>query len=101
MKTMENDDDDHDDKLNHLQVIGPLSNDTSLIFGEPNYSIDLDPSLIVTPLQGLTQLGNTVTHANGCSDVGCKSYESDDVKLAVENSDIVFVCLGTGRGFKG
>lgn len=79
-----------------VAVVGPLSNNSALIFGEPHYSVDVDETLIVTPLTGLRPLGHDVTHADGCSDVSCATYDSASVRVAVQNADVVFVCLGTG-----
>ncbi|KAK7483294.1 hypothetical protein BaRGS_00025461 [Batillaria attramentaria] len=78
-------------------MVGPMINNASTVYGDPTKSPTVDPEVTVTPLKALGQLGRDVTSAEGCDDVSCDDYNSGEVKNAVEKSDIVFVCLGTGH----
>ena len=74
-----------------------MSNNASRIYGDPTKSPTVNVTATVTPLQGLRHLGHSVTYAEGCDDVSCDGYDRTGVKLAVEEADVVFVCLGTGK----
>ncbi|KAL8611353.1 hypothetical protein ACOMHN_014408 [Nucella lapillus] len=83
------------DNFNHVAVVGPMGSQPEWLYGD--YSPTVNVTLTVTPVQGLRQLGKTLTSAQGCDDLPCHNYSSDDVRGAVKGADIVFVCLGTGN----
>ncbi|KAK7108018.1 hypothetical protein V1264_015821 [Littorina saxatilis] len=85
------------EKFAVVSVVGPMSNNASIIYGPENKSPTVNVTATVTPLEGLRQLGLTVTHAEGCDDVSCQGYDAQGIKTAVEKADIVLVCLGTGQ----
>jgi len=84
-------------KFNKLAIVGPMSDSIGGIFG--NYAPDPDPAFIVTPLDGLSVLGETVAYAEGCrfSNHRCPTYDADTVIEAVTGADFVIICAGTGR----
>ncbi|KAL8611355.1 hypothetical protein ACOMHN_014410 [Nucella lapillus] len=85
------------DNFNVVSIVGPLSNNASLLYGDPHKSPTVNVTATVTPMQGLRHLGQSVTYAEGCNDVSCDGYNPDEVKQAVQRADIIFVCLGTGH----
>lgn len=83
-------------RIPNIAVIGPMANNSEDIFGL--YSPNSDPRFTITALNGLENLANEVKFTEGCNDgVICKNYSSHQVKHAVQDADIVFVCLGTGK----
>lgn len=49
------------------------------------------------PLDGLRKLSKNVAYTPGCNDGNkCIKYSTQEVQLAVQGADVVFVCLGTG-----
>jgi len=84
-------------KFNKLAILGPMADNIPAFFG--NYAPDPDPAYVVTPVQGLSVLGETVAFAPGCtlSNTRCTAYNKTSVVEAVTDADFVVVCLGTGR----
>ena len=82
-----------------FQVIGPLANNVYGMYG--GYAPTPDPRYVVTPYQGLKGMSGNTTFAAGCknSDPKCKDYDASEVKEAVADSDLVILCLGTGKLF--
>lgn len=62
-----------------------------------SYAPDVMPIFTTTPLQGLSKLSKTVKFAAGCSDNACTTYNRSEIQKAVNSTDIIFVCLGTGE----
>ena len=77
------------------QIVGPFGYDTDVYFG--NYASDQVEQF--TPLLGvsLLRLAPNVYVARGCNNPKCAAYNSDQVKWAVDGSDVVVVALGTGN----
>lgn len=65
------------------------------MFGD--YTPKTDRRFVVTALEGLKKLANETRHASGCDDARCESYNATQVKEAVTDSQLVIVCLGTGK----
>lgn len=63
-----------------------------------SYAPDVMPSYTSTPLQGLSKLSKGVQYAGGCNDNACSKYNRTEIQKAVNSSEIIFVCLGTGMG---
>jgi len=84
-------------KFNRLAIVGPFATNVGAFFG--NYAPDPDPRYVVTPLEGLSALGETVSFAEGCalSNTRCPNYNSTSVVEAVSGADFIIVLLGTGR----
>ncbi|GAB1598992.1 probable beta-D-xylosidase 6 [Argonauta hians] len=81
--------------FNTIAVIGPMANNTNQLFGD--YTATIDPKYTTTPLEGLQSLAETVNYAAGCTDNKCNSYNAAEVEHAISDSQLVIVCLGTGR----
>jgi len=77
-----------------IQVIGPMANDSSTIFG--TYTAHPDARFVSTPADGLSRLSNETRHAAGCDNPACQNYDPDAVKNAVKGAELVVVCLGLG-----
>ena len=78
-----------------LQVVGPFTSNVKEIMGD--YAPATNRKYIKTPLEGLRDLSQNTRSANGCNDPSCQTYDSSSVKTAVNNAEVVFVCLGTGK----
>lgn len=74
-----------------------MANNTMEMFG--SYAPDPDPKYVTTPLDGLRNIAHEVRFAAGCkdSDTRCTAYNTTDITVAVNGTDIVFVFLGTGQ----
>jgi beta-glucosidase len=85
-------------KFGKIAIVGPMANNIPGIFG--SYAPDPDPRYVVTPLQGLSVLGETVGFAEGCSLSSGRclnaTYNAAAVIAAVTEADFVVVALGTG-----
>ena len=77
-----------------MQVLGPMANNVNQQFG--NYNPDIMPIYTTTPLDGLKGLSETTNYAPGCPDNRCMKYNSSAIKTAVQDVELVVVCLGTG-----
>jgi len=77
-----------------MQVLGPMANNVNQQFG--NYNPDIMPIYTTTPLDGLKGLSETTNYAPGCPDNRCMKYNSSVIKTAVQDVELVVVCLGTG-----
>ncbi|XP_029658372.1 probable beta-D-xylosidase 6 [Octopus sinensis] len=78
-----------------IAVVGPMANNTNQLFGD--YSATIDPKYTTTPLQGLQALAESVNYAAGCKENKCTSYNASEIEHAVSSSELVIVCLGTGK----
>ncbi|XP_046577961.1 LOW QUALITY PROTEIN: probable beta-D-xylosidase 5 [Haliotis rubra] len=78
-----------------IAVVGPMANNSFLLFGD--YAPDTFHTFVQTPLQGLAKLAQSVNYAAGCDDTFCKHYDAESIKKAVASTEVIFVCLGTGR----
>ncbi|XP_050401329.2 uncharacterized protein LOC126818152 [Patella vulgata] len=79
-----------------IAIVGPMADNPNRQTG--NYSPDIDEKYTVTPRQELSKLAESSTYANGCNgDNNCKDYDQTGIINAVNNTDIVFVCLGLGN----
>ncbi|XP_067673888.1 uncharacterized protein [Haliotis asinina] len=83
------------DTFDRIAVVGPMANNSYLLFG--NYAPNTVPKFVQTPLQGLHKLAQSVNYASGCNDTACKQYDAVSIKTAVAMTEVIFVCLGTGR----
>ncbi|XP_063402368.1 uncharacterized protein LOC134686622 [Mytilus trossulus] len=81
-------------RLKKIAVLGPMANNVIQQFG--NYNPNVMPMYTTTPLDGLKQLSDVTNFAAGCKDNRCIHYSSSAVKSAVNNVDVIFICLGTG-----
>ena len=79
------------------KVVGPMANNSYGMFG--GYAPDPDPRYIVTPLDGLRQIAVETRFSSGCkdSDTACPDYSETDIGRAVNGTELVVVCLGTGN----
>lgn len=81
-----------------FQIVGPMADNLNQLYG--TYAADVDPKYASTPLKGLSGMADTVNYAQGCLDGNtCRNYSSSDVKKAVLNTEIVIICVGTGKFF--
>ncbi|KAK6170929.1 hypothetical protein SNE40_019209 [Patella caerulea] len=79
---------------NSIAIIGPFADAIDYLDG--NFAANPDPKFKTTPRKGLESLGIVSKYASGCNDSRCNIYDSDSIKTAVENVDVVFVCIGLG-----
>jgi len=77
-----------------VQVVGPMADDPSSIFG--TYTAHPDRCYVTTPLDGLSRLSLDTRHAAGCDRPACQHYDADEVRNAVTRAQLVVVCLGLG-----
>nr|XP_011418650.2 xylan 1,4-beta-xylosidase [Crassostrea gigas] len=80
--------------FNTISVLGPMADNKYQQIG--SYAPDVMPSYTSTPLQGLSKLSKGVQYAAGCNDNACSKYNRTEIQRAVNSSEIIFVCLGTG-----
>ncbi|XP_050400684.1 uncharacterized protein LOC126817636 [Patella vulgata] len=79
----------------NISFIGPMANSTKQLFGD--YAPDTDLKLMKTPMETLKVLGYDIRYTSGCMDgTRCLKYSSQLVAKAVENTNLVVVCLGLG-----
>ncbi|XP_046577968.1 probable beta-D-xylosidase 5 [Haliotis rubra] len=83
------------DTFDRIAVVGPMANNSFLLFGD--YAPNTFHTFVQTPLQGLGKLAQSVNYASGCNDTFCKQYDAVSIKKAVASTEVIFVCLGTGR----
>ncbi|XP_069126419.1 uncharacterized protein [Argopecten irradians] len=76
-------------------VVGPMANNIYELFGD--YTPGVSSQYTTTPLDGLKRLSSSTEYAQGCHDNRCEHYNVTQVKVAVANTEAVFVCLGTGQ----
>lgn len=81
--------------FNQISVVGPMADNPEQQFGD--YSPDYDPLYTTTPYTGLSVLASTTITASGCNDNYCSTYDSASVITALQGSELIFVCLGTGK----
>ena len=62
-----------------------------------SYAPDVMPGFTTTPLQGLSKLSKNVQHAAGCNDNACAKYNQSEVQKALNGTEVIFICLGTGK----
>ncbi|XP_064596531.1 xylan 1,4-beta-xylosidase-like [Liolophura sinensis] len=81
-----------------VAIVGPMSDNPSQLFGD--YAPNNPPGYTITPFHGLQSIWPTISMASGCSATACTDYNSGDVEKAINGSNIVFVCLGTGQSLE-
>lgn len=72
-----------------------MADNPNQIYG--TYAPDVDPNYTQSPYNGLKLLANQANLAWGCSDNHCNDYDANAVKDALNNTELIFVCLGTGK----
>ncbi|XP_067673894.1 uncharacterized protein [Haliotis asinina] len=82
------------DTFNRIAIVGPMANNSHLLFGD--YAPETFHTFIQTPVQGLGKMSQSVNYASGCDDTFCKHYDAVSIKKAVAMTEVIFVCLGTG-----
>lgn len=78
-----------------VSVVGPFANSPYDLYG--HYTADPDVAYTITPASGLQPLAGELRTTQGCDTTACPNYDSVALKAAVTGSDLVFVCIGTGR----
>lgn len=81
--------------FNKIAIVGPMADNLEQLYGD--YAAEINTTFAKTPLQGLKAMADTVNYAAGCSDNKCETYNSDEVAMAIEGSQLVIVCVGTGQ----
>ncbi|XP_072030528.1 uncharacterized protein [Amphiura filiformis] len=82
------------ESLKKIAFVGPFADSYGELFGD--YSATPDPQFTKTPRQGLMTLASSNTYASGCDNPKCKNYNATAVSDAINQADIVVMCLGTG-----
>ncbi|XP_033741272.1 LOW QUALITY PROTEIN: probable beta-D-xylosidase 2 [Pecten maximus] len=82
-----------------ISVVGPMADNIYQLFGD--YSADASRQYTTTPLEGLKRLAGSTKYGQGCPDNRCEHYNVTQVKVAVAQTEAVFVCLGTGQELEG
>ncbi|KAL4233159.1 hypothetical protein ACF0H5_007844 [Mactra antiquata] len=77
-----------------VAVIGPFADNPAQQMGDYGPAVDLQYTSTVS--SGLQSLGETVVTVPGCTSPVCADYKRDSIIHAVQDSDFVVVCLGTG-----
>ncbi|KAL5010597.1 hypothetical protein ScPMuIL_012902 [Solemya velum] len=85
-------------KMGKIAIIGPMANNPTQQLGD--YSADVDPQFMTTPLTGLSPLGEQVLYVAGCNETKCQHYNKSDVINAVSKAELTFLCLGTGQAIE-
>ncbi|KAK3097189.1 hypothetical protein FSP39_007295 [Pinctada imbricata] len=81
--------------LGTIAIVGPMANNTAELMGD--YSPDVDPRFMTTPLSGLSLLNvKKVMYAPGCNKTRCDKYNKNNIQTTVQHADVTFLCLGTG-----
>jgi hypothetical protein len=65
-----------------------------------DYGPDVDLKYTSTVSSGLRGLGDKLVNVSGCKDTWCVDYDSKIVITAVQDADLVVLCLGTGESPK-
>ncbi|ESO88945.1 hypothetical protein LOTGIDRAFT_209868, partial [Lottia gigantea] len=81
-------------KYKKIAIVGPMSNNAALLNGD--YATAVDRHFVTTPYEALDMLSYETSYADGCNDTHCMQYNADDVKSAVTDADVVFICIGLG-----
>lgn len=81
-------------QFSNIAVVGPMADNVNMLYGD--YAPTIMPGTVVTPLEGLRQLSSNVNYGAGCNKTHCDTYNPDEVKNAVADTQLVIVCLGTG-----
>ncbi|XP_052242270.1 uncharacterized protein LOC127852358 isoform X2 [Dreissena polymorpha] len=81
--------------FNSIAVVGPMADNLGELYG--SYAADPDPTYGTTPRQGLKPMSDVLNFASGCSDTKCTNYSSSDIQGAVQNTQLVVICIGTGQ----
>lgn len=71
-----------------------MADNLEQLYGD--YAADTDSKYAQTPLQGLKGMSDVVNYAAGCSDNRCTNYSSDSVISALQDAQLVIICVGTG-----
>ena len=80
-----------------------MANNTDGIFG--GYAPDPDPKYVITPLVGLRDIAMETEFAVGCKSsdpyqlTRCTDYNRAEIAAAVNGTQLVVVCLGTGKEY--
>lgn len=82
-------------KFSKIAIVGPMANNTVQMYGD--YSPTIDARYAVTPLDALSALGDHSNYAPGCRDNKCIDYKYKEIKNAVQGTQLIIVCLGTGK----
>lgn len=82
-------------EFSRIAILGPMANNTVQMYGD--YSPSIDPKYAVTPLVGLSALAEQSNYAAGCTDNKCTDYNENEIKKAVKDTQLIIVCLGTGK----
>ncbi|XP_071112668.1 uncharacterized protein [Haliotis cracherodii] len=83
------------DTFDRIAIVGPMANNSHQLSGD--YAPSTFEAFVKTPLQGLAKLAKSVNYAAGCNDTFCKLYDAASIKKAVAMTEVIFVCLGTGK----
>ncbi len=78
-----------------LQIVGPVAQNPTQMFGD--YTANLNKKITRTPMEGLSTIAEKVIYKAGCNDTKCPDYDKSSVMTTAQNSDVIVVCLGTGR----
>jgi beta-glucosidase len=83
-------------KFSKIAIVGPMANNVEGMFG--GYAPEPDPQYVTTPYDSLKSLAQETRLGYGCakSDPRCMDYNVTEIGQAVNGTDLVFVCLGTG-----
>lgn len=78
-----------------MKVLGPMADNKYQQIG--SYAPDVMPGFTTTPLQGLSKLSKNVQYAAGCNDNACAKYNQSEIQKALNGTEVIFICLGTGK----
>ncbi|XP_045197551.2 uncharacterized protein LOC123552173 [Mercenaria mercenaria] len=77
-----------------VAIVGPFADNPVQQMGD--YGPDVDLKYTSTVSSGLAGLGDKVVNVSGCKNTWCVDYDQKAVISAVQDADLVVLCLGTG-----
>lgn len=72
-----------------------MADNLEQLYGD--YAADADSQFAKTPLQGLSSMSDVTSFAAGCADNKCTNYSADSVIKALDDAQLIVICVGTGR----
>ena len=72
-----------------------MADNLNQIYGD--YAADIDSKFAKTPREGLKPMSDVVNYAAGCKDTKCVNYIASDVTKAIQGTQLLVICVGTGN----
>ncbi|KAK7108591.1 hypothetical protein V1264_016300 [Littorina saxatilis] len=82
-------------RYNNVALVGPFSTEINNLMGD--YASNTPWSFKTSVMDAVKHVASNVHHGDGCDDVKCKNYNSQQVISQLNNVDLIFVAIGTGQ----